>query len=121
MPGRDLEAEINARLAAAERLLASGVMVGDADEQRLWRSSRDLWRAQTVRVLQDDVEERALRVFEHAVTPPAGEGTVSEDLPVELESVRSGMAVLIGVRSQLRRGVSEPPPETDRRGRRLGP
>ncbi len=121
MTGNELEAEINARLAAAERLLASGAMVGDPDEQRLWRSSRDLWIATTTTALQGKADEHAIRAFRRAATPPPGEGKVSEDVPLELEAVRNGMAVLIGVRSQVQRDVPQPRSDTDRRGRRLGP
>ncbi len=117
----EVVAEINARLAAAERLLASARMVGDMAEYRFWQSSRDLWSATTARALSGKVEESVIHSFQRAVTPPAGEGTVSEDLPIELESVRHGMAVLIGLRSQTEPDVQGPPPERDRRGRRLGP
>jgi hypothetical protein len=117
-----LEAEIRARLAAAERLLASGAMVGDTDDLHLWRGSRDLWAAATTRSLTaGTVHENVIHTFQRAVTPPPGEGIIAEDLPVELEAVRHAMAILIGVRAQLQRDVPEPPPENDRRGRRLGP
>jgi hypothetical protein len=115
------DVEINSRLAGAERLLASAAMVGDIGEHRLWRASRDLWTAATLRGLEATADESSVRAFQRAITPPPGEGTVSEDLPVELEALRRGMAVLIGVRAQMQRDVPESPPETDRRGRRLGP
>ncbi len=117
----ELVATINARLAGAERLLASAAMFLDPEEHRLWRSSRDLWVTATKRDLEDHVDETVIHTFQRAVTPPPGEGTTVEDLPIELEAVRHGMAVLIGLRSQLQRDVQGPPPEADRRGARLGP
>jgi hypothetical protein len=117
----DLEAEINARLGAAERLLASAALVGDAAEHHFWRASRDLWVEGTVRGLREKVDESVVRTFGRAVTPPPGEGSISEDLPVELEAVRHGMAVLIGVRSQAAQTEPAALPGSERRGERLGP
>ena len=96
----ELVAQIGARLAAAERLLASAAVVGDADDHRLWRSTRDLWARATAGDLTEGLGENVARSFSRAVMAPPGEGSVAEDLPVELEAVRRGMAVLIGVRSQ---------------------
>jgi hypothetical protein len=121
MTPNEVEVEINVRLAAAERLLASAAMVGDQVEHRLWQGSRNLWTTATAKALEGKVDENVVRTFNRATTPPAGEGTVSEDLAVELDAVRHGMAVLIGVRAQMQRDVAEPPPGIDRRGRRLGP
>jgi hypothetical protein len=117
----DAPAEITARLAAAERLLASGKMVGDAEDHRLWRTSRDLWVAGTVRQLAGVLDEHVMERFQRAVAPPAGRGKVSEDLPADLDAVRQGMAVLIGVRARMAPVAPSAPPDRDRRGRRLGP
>jgi hypothetical protein len=96
-----LEGEINTRLAGAERLLASASRVGDAADHRFWRASRDLWAESTARGLRlADVDEGFASTFTRAVTPPAGEGSVTEDLPVDLEGVRHGMALLIGLRAR---------------------
>ena len=117
----DLEPEINARLAGAERLLASAAMVGDGQDHALWRASRELWVRGTSDALEAQVDAGVMGAFARAVTPPPGEGSVAEDLPFEMEAIRRGMAVLIGIRSQ---AVSAPPdarPETERRGLRLGP
>ena len=114
-------AEITMRLHAAERLLASARMVGDAADHRFWQRSRDSWVAATVRALQGHVGESALQSFKRAAAAPPGEGSVAEDLPVELEAVRSAMAVLVGMRSQ---GTGSPgeTPSVDRRAEtRLGP
>jgi hypothetical protein len=116
----EVAGEINMRLAGAERLLASALMVGEIDEHRLWRASRDRWTAATVRALEGMVDEEAMRAFQRAMTPQPGEGT-AEDLAVELEALRHGMAVLIAVRGRMQGDVPAPPPESDRRGRRLGP
>ena len=117
----DAPAQITARLAAAERLLASGVMVGDQEDHRLWRTSRDLWVSGTVRELAGVVDEHVVDTFQRAVTAPAGNGKISEDLLADLDAVRQGMAVLVGVRAQMTPVAPSTPPERDRRGRRLGP
>lgn len=117
----DLAVTINRRLAGGERLLASGAMVGDAGELRLWRSSRDLWAGTVTKELAGAVDEAIIRTFSRAVTPPPGEGDLAEDLPIELEGVRGAMAVLIGIRSQLPLAEPAPRPPYERRGRRLGP
>jgi hypothetical protein len=115
-------AEINARLAAAERLLASARMVGDDGEHRLWRSSRDLWVALTSKALASHLDGNIAWSFEQAVKTAPGQDGVAEDLPHEQEALRNGMAVLIGAREQLAPAGSSKPPEIDRRkGRRLGP
>jgi hypothetical protein len=94
----DLTAKVSTRLAAAERLLSSAAMVGDAEDHRYWRSSRDLWVSGTVRDL-GIIDAETAATFRRAATPSAGEGTIAEDLPVELEAIRSGMAVLLATRS----------------------
>lgn len=115
-------AEINARLAAAERLLASARMVGDDGEHRLWRSSRDLWVALTSKALASHIDGNTVRSFEQAVRTAPGQDGVAQELPREQEALRNGMAVLIGAREQLAPSGSNPPPDVDRRkGRRLGP
>ncbi len=115
----ELDADINARLAAAERLLASSATVSDAAEHRFWRMSRDLWVEGTVRALTPKLNVGFAGTFKSTVVPPTGEGTITEDLPVELEGVRRGMAMLIGLRSQTPRAVGAQPGE--RRAPRIGP
>jgi hypothetical protein len=105
LTGDELESDIDARLTVAEGLIASARMVGDERDQRLWRASRELWAADTIQALGPNVEASVLHAFHRAV---ASSGTVDvlEDLSVELEGVRRGMAVLIG----LRPGAARPAP-----------
>ncbi len=119
MAGSDLVARINGRLAAGERLLKSARMVMDTDEHRLWRSSRDLWVDGSIRDLES--HENVAGTFRRAATPAAGEGTIAEDLPVEMEAVRHGMAVLIATRARLDEASKGATADPDRRGPRLGP
>jgi hypothetical protein len=116
-----LESEINARLAAAERLLASASLVGDRSDHALWRTSRALWVKATIDDLRGHVGEEVIRTFERAVMPPPGEGILAEDLPVELEAIRESMAVLLGIRSQAAPAPSGAAPAAERRRLRLGP
>jgi hypothetical protein len=95
-------------------------MVGDTDDHRLWRASRDLWVAATEHDLAA-LDEHSRDTFSRATSPPPGEGTIAEDLPVELECVRQGMAFLIGLRAQTQRDENAPAREGDRRSTRLGP
>jgi len=117
----ELEAEINARLAAGERLLASASMIGHRDEHRLWQTSREMWAQATVARLAGHVNEQAIRTFGRAAAPPPTEGSVAEDLPLELEAVRNGMAVLVGLRSAIAAQPAADRPSRERRGARLGP
>jgi hypothetical protein len=116
-----LEWEIGAGLAGAERLLASAAMVGDGDDHTLWKASRELWVKSTIENLDGAAAEGSIRTFARAVTPPPGEGSVAEDLPIELEAIRAGMAVLIGMRSQAASATPADRPANERRGPRLGP
>jgi hypothetical protein len=107
LTGDELESDIDARLAVAEGLIASARMVGDERDQRLWRASRELWAADTIQALGPNVDASVLHAFHRAVAS-SGSVDVLEDLSVELEGVRRGMAVLIGLRP--RPGAARPAP-----------
>ncbi len=121
IPMSELEAAINARLRAAERLLASATTISDTAEHRLWQGSRELWVTATTGALAGRVDENVLRTLERATGMTTSEGSLEEDLPRELEAVRRGMAVLIGIRASLDTDRREPLEAAERRGPRLGP
>lgn len=108
LTGDELESDIDARLAVAEGLIASARMVGDERDQRLWRASRELWAADTIQALGPNVDASVLHAFHRAVASSSGGVDVLEHLSVELEGVRRGMAVLIGLRP--RPGAARPAP-----------
>lgn len=116
----ELDADINARLAAAERLLASSAWVSDAAEHRLWQMSRDLWVEGTIRALLPKLNVGFAGTFKSTVVPRTGEGTITKDLPVELEGVRQGIALLIALRTRTDRAAPDAP-QGERRAPRIGP
>jgi hypothetical protein len=77
-----------------ERLLADAGTVVDMNDLQFWRTRKAGWAEETVAALQGHVEDDRLRSFRRAVASQAGEGSVHEDLPVELEGLRRALAVL---------------------------
>ena len=59
--------------------------------------------ADTVGALRGDVDGETLGAFQLAMRPVTGEGSIHEDLPVELEGLREGLGVLSGLAEQLAR------------------
>lgn len=85
-----------------ERLLLDAAAIGDSSEDfRFWQARKAGWSADTVGVLRGDVDAETLGAFVRAVRPVTGEGTIHEDLPVELEGLRQGLGVLGGLAEQL--------------------
>ncbi len=86
-----------------ERLLADAAAIGDGESFRFWKTRKSGWMADTVGALRGEVDGETLGAFQVAVRPVTGEGSIHEDLPVELEGLREGLGVLLGLADQLAR------------------
>jgi hypothetical protein len=83
-----------------EKLLGDAAAIGDQESFRFWQLRKASWVADTVATLRDDIDIETLMTVECALRPPPGEGEIYEDLPVELEGLRRGLAVLVGLSEQ---------------------
>jgi hypothetical protein len=100
---------VTERIAAAERLLASGRMVGDHQDYDLWSRTRSRWSIDTTDVLKRVcVEPDAASTFEWIVSMPPVLGQWCEDLPLHLERVRAGIEKLRSLAGESATGKSIP-------------
>ncbi|MEA2215291.1 MAG: hypothetical protein QOK19_852 [Solirubrobacteraceae bacterium] len=83
-----------------ETLLRDAAAIADQEAFRFWQLRKSSWVAETVATLRDEVDIETLRTFQRALRPPPGEGEIYEDLSVELEGLRRGLAVLLGLGEQ---------------------
>ncbi len=86
-----------------EKLLLEAATIGDQEGFRFWQHRKASWVAEAVSALKDDVDADTLRSFQVTLRQSPSEGAIYEDLPVELEGLRRGIAVLRGLAEQTAR------------------
>ncbi len=86
--------EIADQISHGERLVLDAQMVGDAEDHRLWQIRRATWISHAVRTLEPAVTSDTLSNFVSTVTRYAGGKHYGESLPIELEGLREGLAML---------------------------
>jgi hypothetical protein len=80
-----------------QELLKGAAMVGDRDDHRSWKTRRDRWAYDTAEALTAMTSAGVRQSFERAVRGRTAEGDVAADLTVELDGLRQGLAVLVGL------------------------
>jgi len=92
---------LSAYAKRGERLRLEAESVGTEEDFRLWRARKVSWGTEAVEALSGDVDGETLSDIKRAVRAATGEGSIHEDLPVELEGLRQGLAALDGLAAQL--------------------
>lgn len=92
-------------MSRGERLLLDAASIADRESFRFWQVRKAGWVADTVAALRGEVDLESLESFQLALRPRSGDGEIFEDLPVELEGMRRGMAVLAELGEQTAKRV----------------
>jgi len=81
------------QISRGEALIHDAKMVGDAQDHRLWQMRRATWVSHTVDALAPIFDATTLNRFAMTVARYVG-GEHFESLPIELENLRDGLAML---------------------------
>lgn len=82
------------QIVRGETIVSAATFVGDRDDLDLWRRKRATWASDMINCLRDSVDAEALHGFERAVRQLPVDGSLHEDLPVEVEYLREALELV---------------------------